>query len=142
MPLSKHHIDTQRKATPFDVGLLTDALHQRCPEIDFAFLMGSAASGIVPPHGDLDIAAWFNIKPCWDIYDKVFKVCDTVAAGVRCDLGILNQADPVYRFEALKGQLLFARDQEQYLRFYSLTCREYESQLFDYERQHRYRLTA
>ncbi len=65
-----------------------------------------------------------------------------IVPGIECDIGILNNAEPVYRFEALRGKLLFARDYEAYLKFYSLTCREYESQLADYERQHRYRLAA
>ena len=56
------------------------------------------------------------------------------------DIGILNGAEPIYRFEALKGRLLFCRDEERYLDFFSLTCREYESQIADYERQRRYRL--
>lgn len=65
-----------------------------------------------------------------------------VVPGVECDVGVLNDADPVFRFEALRGQLLFTRDRERYLDVYSLTCREYESQMADYERQHRYRLEA
>ena len=61
------------------------------------------------------------------------------APGAYCDIGFLNHAEPVYRFEALRGRLLFTRNVETYLRFFSLTCREYESQLADYERQYRYR---
>ena len=63
----------------------------------------------------------------------------SVVPDVRCDIGILNSAEPIYRFEALKGRLLFARDQERYVTFFSKTCREYESQMFDYERQLKYR---
>jgi hypothetical protein len=44
------------------------------------------------------------------------------------------------RFEPLKGRLLFARDMNRFLDAYSLACREYESQMRDYERQARYRL--
>ena len=58
------------------------------------------------------------------------------------EIGFLNDAEPVYRFEALKGRLLFTRDRNEYLSFFALTCREYESQLVDYERQYRYRMGA
>jgi thiamine monophosphate kinase len=61
---------------------------------------------------------------------------------VRCDAGILNSAEPVYRFEALKGRLLFVHDRVGYAAFYSLTCREYESQMASYERQRLYRQEA
>lgn len=142
MPLSKHHVDIQVRATPFDVARLAAALQAKCGEIDFAFLMGSAVSGIVAPHSDLDIAVWLNVKSSIDIYTKIGRICDEHVPDVRCDLGILNSADPIYRFEALQGKLLFTRSREKYLRFYSLTCREYESQLADYERQHRYRMSA
>ena len=59
--------------------------------------------------------------------------------GVRCDLGTLNGAEPVYRYEALKGKLLFVRDRERWLQFYSRTCRQYESQMFHYQKQLAYR---
>ena len=107
-----------------------------------AFLMGSGVDGIIAAHSDLDIAVWLNVKPSLEIYSAISQICETFVPDVRCDLGILNSADPIYRYETLKGKLLFARDQEQHLRFYSLTCREYESQMADYERQHRYRVSA
>ncbi len=142
MPLSKHHIDTLTHPVRFDPACLGVALRDGCPEIDMAFLMGSAVDGIISPHSDLDLAVWLNVAPTFEIYTTVGRICEALAPDVRCDLGMLNHAEPVYRFEALEGRLLFARDQEQYLRFHSLTCREYESQLADYERQRRYRLSA
>jgi hypothetical protein len=39
----------------------------------------------------------------------------------------LNSAEPVYRFEALKGRLLFTRDHDFYIKFFSIASREYES---------------
>ena len=128
----------------------------------FAYLHGSAAvSGVVPAHSDLDVALFVDPVvlnagsgagtiadpvttgyPLCAAYDAVARVAESVAPGVRCDIGILNGAEPVFRFEVLKGRLLFCRDREQWLHFYSLTCREYESQLFHYEKQHRYRVEA
>jgi len=115
----------------------------------------AAGSGVVPAHSDLDVALFVDpvildaggeegdaAYSLPDVYVSAAKAAESVAPGVRCDIGILNGAEPVFRFEVLKGQLLFCRDQEQWLRFYSLTCREYESRLFHYEKQHRYRLEA
>ena len=147
MPLSKHHIDTQTVATPLDLDRLGSSLEAELPQVLFAYLHGSAAeSGVVPAHSDLDIALFLDpagastAELLSAVYAGVARVTEFFAPGVRCDIGILNGAEPVFRFEVLKGRLLFCRDQEQWLRFYSLTCREYESRIYHYERQRRYRI--
>jgi predicted nucleotidyltransferase len=124
----------------FDVDRLTDLLKQQCPQICFALLHGSAQDGQVKEAGDIDLALFIEGKASLEVYEKVCTLVEAVAPGARCDVGILNNAEPVYRFEALKGRLLFYRNEEQYLHFFSLTCREYESQVADYQRQQRYRL--
>ena len=124
----------------FDVHKLADLLKQQCPQVCFALLHGSAKDGQVKRAGDIDLALFIEGKPTLELYEKVSNCVEAVAHGVQCDTGILNNAEPVYRFEALKGRLLFFRDQEKYLHFFSLTCREYESQVADYQRQQRYRL--
>jgi predicted nucleotidyltransferase len=126
----------------FDPEQLAQQLRENCPRIGFAFLHGSAKEGTVRPGGDIDVAVYFDGKPTWDDYEAILRQVEPLAPEVRWDLGMLNSADPVYRFEALKGRLLFARDMESYLRFFSLTCREYESQMASYERQRQYRLEA
>ena len=118
----------------------------------FVYLLGSAASGTVNAHSDIDFAAYLAAEgnapaPPREVdrvsfYDRAAEVVERLVGAVRCDLGILNTAEPVYRFEALKGKLLFIRDREQWLRFYSITCREYEHQMVHYEKQRRYRLEA
>ncbi len=141
MPLSKHHIDTLSHPVAFDVEALGSTLERDVPDIDFALLMGSARDGIVAPHSDLDLALYLNVVPSLALYETVGRLVDAhVSPGIRADIGILNQAEPVYRFEALKGRLLFRRDEEQWLNFYSVTCRLYEHQMADYARQRRYRL--
>ncbi len=147
MPLSKHHIDTKTVATPLDLDRLASVLEAELPQVVFAYLHGSAAeSGVVPAHSDLDIALFLDTPGAptaqllSTVYDRVARVAESIAPGVRCDIGILNGAEPVFRFEVLKGRLLFCRDRERWLRFYSLTCREYESRMFHYERQRRYRI--
>jgi len=106
--------------------------------------------GLVRPHSDLDLAVYLDPKclqkgssfDLLEFYSTAQQVVEDVVGPVRCDLGILNGVEPVYRFEALCGRLLFSRDEDLRASFFSLTCREYEHQLFDYERQRRYRLEA
>jgi hypothetical protein len=53
----------------------------------------------------------------------------------------LKTIPQILRFEALKGKLLFIRDDkmEEYAHFYSLTCREYEDTMAWMQRQLAYR---
>ncbi len=126
----------------FDCNKLARALESACPEVVFALLHGSAKDGCVKPGSDLDIALLVNGQSTLDIYQSAFDAIRSVVADVEPDVGILNNAEPVYRFEALKGNLLYCRDREVYIDFFSQTCRQYEFQMADYERQHRYRLEA
>ncbi len=143
MGISKHYIDTNDKPIQFNPNELADKLKCKIPELVFAYILGSAAkSCIIYPHSDLDLAFYLNKNVTLDIIEKIQEIVYNEVGPVRCDAGILNNADPVYRFEALKGRLLFTMNSDIWLTFYSLTCREYESQIFDYERQWKYRLEA
>lgn len=126
----------------FDIDKLATALDDACPGVVFALLHGSARDGQVGPGSDIDIALFLRGKPDLELYRQTQEAIHAVVSEAEADIGILNQAEPVYRFEALKGRLLFCRDQEAYLSFFSRTCREYEEQLADYERQRNYRLAA
>jgi hypothetical protein len=141
MPLSKHDVDTQVQPVSFDVAALGSDLERDIPDVDFALLMGSARDGVVKSHSDLDLALFLLGEPSLSLYERVGSVASRhVGAAIRVDIGILNRAEPIYRFEALKGRLLFCRNTERWLNFFSVTCRLYEHQMADYERQHRYRL--
>lgn len=126
----------------FDCEKLAKAVQSACPEAVFALLHGSAKDGCVNPGSDLDIALYIDGTPTLDLYQNAYDAVRSVVANVEPDVGVLNRAEPVYRFETLKGRLLFCRDREVYVEFFSQACRQYEFQMADYERQHRYRLEA
>lgn len=140
MGLSKRHLSENREVVRFDPDRLGDLLSARLPEAVFCLLMGSAADGNVAPGSDIDLGFFLDAKPTLDFYRRAMDAVAEMLPGVRCDVGILNHAEPVYRFEAIKGRLLFVRDRSRYASFFSLTCREYESQMASYERQRNYRL--
>ena len=142
MGLSKKHLAENVVPVHFNVDRLAAVLARQLPEVDFCFLMGSAKDGTVRAYSDLDLAFHLFEKADYPFYGKVLDAVREVVPNVRCDIGILNGCEPVYRFEALKGKLLFARNIERYAAFFSLTCREYESQMSDYQRQKRYRREA
>ena len=126
----------------FDVDKLADSIEKACPQAVFALLHGSAKDGVVNDGSDVDIAVFVAGKPSFDIYRQVYDAVDSAGIDAEADVGILNNAEPVYRFESLKGRLLFSRDTEKYLDFFSLTCREYECQMADYQRQLEYTRSA
>jgi hypothetical protein len=123
----------------FDPAALGTSLRDGCPEISFALLLGSACSGHIPPGGDLDLAVSVVSGLSLPLVQRITGLAQGVVPGADIDIGCFDRAEPVYRFEALKGRLLFARDLDRFLDAYSLACREYESQIHDYERQARYR---
>ena len=140
MAFSKRYIEKNRDYLYFDVKTLSEVIKGKFTEVVFAYILGSASAGNVQPYSDLDLAVYLETNPNLDFYTELQQVCAQVVGPVKCDVGILNNADPVYRFEALKGHLLFTRNREKWLTFYSRTCREYEHQLYDYEKQRLYRL--
>jgi hypothetical protein len=142
LSLSKQHLAPNQLPVSFDPEQLAHSLEDQFPILTFALLMGSAAHGTVAPGSDLDLALYLSTKPEFSFYSIFPDAVNTIVPNVRVDFGILNQAEPVYRFEALKGHLLFTRDPEIYHTFFSRTCREYEMQMADYERQLTYRLEA
>lgn len=125
-----------------DTDELATRLAENCPEIVFALLHGSAAHGSAGPRSDVDLALYLNRPPSFDLYQRVSAVVEQLVPHAEPDIGVLNDADVVYRFEALKGKLLFARNPETYASFYSLTCRQYEHQMASYQRQHLYRAAS
>jgi predicted nucleotidyltransferase len=142
MGLSKKYLTAHSGVVTFDPCQLAARLEKDLPSAGFCLLLGSAAAGKVAEGSDLDLAFYLTEPVTLDFYAKVSAIVDKHVPEVRCDIGILNKADPVFRFEALKGKLLFTRSRELYASFFSLTCREYESQMFDYTKQHKYRVEA
>jgi len=142
MGLSKRHLSGRAEPIDFDPAALGAALRAACEEIVFALLMGSARDGHVAAGSDIDLALYLEKPASLRLIGHVQEVTARFAPEVHCDVGFLRNAEPVFRFEALKGRLLFTRDQEVFLHFFSLTCREYESQLVSYARQYSYRMGA
>jgi len=140
MSISQRHINKHSKDIHFNIDELANSIKKELQTVVFCYIFGSSIDGVVRKDSDLDLALYLNKKANYELYSRIFKIVDKCVPGVVCDIGILNNAEPVFCFEAIKGRLLFARDVERFLRFYSLTCRLYESQMISYERQLKYRL--
>lgn len=123
----------------FSIKKLSKVLEQ-ISEIDFALIFGSAQKGEVKDTSDIDIGVYLNTPLRTDLLSKMMETVEN-HTHARCDLCILNTASEMLRFEALKGELLFTRKTkiDDYARFYSLTCREYEDKIIWMKKQLSYR---
>ena len=170
MSLSKRYLNTHTIDQSFRASDLAEVLQNGVPEILFAYILGSVANGapqgaaqqsaeterhgaqqatdnlVVRIGSDLDLALFLEKGAVgaqeFHVLNKVLDLCEPIVPGVRLDIGFLNTAGIVYRFESLKGRLLFARNLEQWVEFYSITSRAYEHQMVHFEKQRRYRLEA
>ena len=144
MSLSLEYLSKNRDDLSFSIEKLKNEL-KKCPEILFAYILGSAVTGVVKSKSDLDLGIYLEHSDtsCSDVYFKICNICDPILPGVRIDVGFLNNCeDTVYKFEVIKGSLLFTKKKEIWLRFYSNTAREYEHQMFHYRKQRKYRIQS
>jgi predicted nucleotidyltransferase len=112
------------------------------PGVLFAFLFGSVVSGGLREESDIDLAIFVDdMDQRLELIPALTEWMERRFSGRTCDLVFLNTAGPLVAFEALKGFKLFVRPLaiDHYAAFYSLTCREYEDQIFWMKRQLQYR---
>ena len=124
-----------------DLQRLTTVL-ENIGSIEYAMVFGSAQDGVLQAGSDLDVAVWLSHAEARNINrlgEIVAKVEDAFA--VTCDLTVLNTAGTVLRHQALKGRILFVRPgcEDDFSRFYVLTCAEYEDLITWRARQLAYR---
>jgi predicted nucleotidyltransferase len=84
------------------------------PEIAFAYLHGSFAGD--GPYRDVDVAVWVDAecvpRSAWVRYGLQLATDLQPALPVRLDVQVLNGASLSFRYHAMRGRLLFARDAE------------------------------
>jgi len=123
----------------FSIASLQVALKQH-DKITFALLFGSSKDGrLIKDNADIDIALYLSDKPSADMLAEIVGLCQDAIQYDAIDLVVLNDADPILAFEALSGSLLVCNNEEAYLRFFSLTCRQYEDEMLRIERSRSYR---
>ena len=125
-----------------DIEKLATAIKNDCLNIQFAYLFGSAQSGQIGENSDIDIAIYIaDTGKKMETLSKAYEVIEPFVGDTLIDLIFLNGAEPIIAFEALKGRKLFVRENaiDLHAGFYSITCREYESQIYWMKQQLIYR---
>jgi predicted nucleotidyltransferase len=95
---------------------------------------GSAQHGQVAPGSDADVAVWFEASPPFEQQLALLARLQEALGLDEIDLVVLNDANPILRFEAISGQMLYCRDRNRCAGFASLTAREYEDAMAFWER--------
>lgn len=121
---------------------LEKRLEANFPEISFAYLFGTANKGVMSDSSDIDIAVY--LKPdskTTHLIAGIIGEVENIFPGHYCDLTILNDAGKLIAMEALKGKILFVREEatDIHAEFYSLTCRMYEYKQAWIKKQLKYR---
>jgi predicted nucleotidyltransferase len=99
------------------------------PQVMAAWAFGSAQSGQVNPGSDLDVGILFERPPTLTEQLELLADLQQAFQFEAIDLVILNEANPILRFEVISGRPLFCRDAGRRAEFASLTAREYEDEM-------------
>lgn len=98
-----------------------------------AWAFGSAQGGTVREGGDVDTAVLTTSPLSFEEQLTLLGQLQTALQTDDIDLVILNDANPILRFEAVSGKRLFCRDLSVVASFVSLTAREYEDEMAQWQ---------
>ena len=123
-----------------DISAIASSIKANFPEIPFAHIFGSSASGIVKPGSDIDIAIWYNGSDPF-IKVKVLETLEPIVDNIRVDIVNICNTSPLLAHEALAGKVLFVRGEqkENYALFYSKIAAEYDDKIYWVQKQLQYR---
>ncbi|MGQ9632509.1 MAG: type VII toxin-antitoxin system MntA family adenylyltransferase antitoxin [bacterium] len=105
-----------------------------------AYLYGGYGRGDVGPLSDIDIAVLYGAeaREIWDLRMATLDGLIDILGRDDIDLGVLNRASPLFRFEAIKGKLLFAKSERTRVEFERKTISEYLDTKYIYSVYRRY----
>jgi len=103
---------------------------QNYPQVLFAYLFGSQATGNVTPMSDVDIAVYFEKRLSsteqFRLRLHLIGVLGEALQRNDVELAVLNDDDIVLRYEVVKnGKVIFCRDQSAKNEFFVRTISEY-----------------
>jgi predicted nucleotidyltransferase len=98
-------------------------------ELVAAWTFGSGQSGQASPGSDVDIGVLLESPASLAEQLDLLAKLQTALQFEDIDLVVLNEVNPILRFEAISGRPLFCRDPGRRAEFASLTAREYEDEM-------------
>lgn len=101
------------------------------PEVSFALLFGSRATGTPRADSDWDVAVF--LSPALSTAER-FRLRARLSGELgdlgQVDIVVLNDAPPLLAHRALQGRLLFAADRSAYVRFFVATISASEDERY------------
>ncbi|MDR0724683.1 MAG: nucleotidyltransferase domain-containing protein [Prevotellaceae bacterium] len=125
-----------------DIQQLGEAIKDNFPDIAFAYLFGSSQNGTVNDKSDIDIAIYYKGNDIFIRFRVEEQLEKIIGYEIRIDIVELQKTEnSILAFEALRGKILFVRDEymDDYLDFYTFTCRQYEDDIYRMKKQLEYR---
>jgi hypothetical protein len=122
MKTKNHVVDAKEKERL--VRVITDILRNK-PEVLFVYLHGSFTEEL--PFHDIDVAIYFSEAREADVTLEALELSDRLSRelGIPVDVRALNFASTPFQYQALRGRLLFEKDQDRTARFTERTVRRY-----------------
>jgi len=124
---------SEKQLTANDRQRLADALSKN-HHILAAWHFGSTKHGNIRPGADIDIGVLFDRMPSLDELTDLRVAIQDALDFDEIDLVVLNEASPILRFEAVSGAPVYTSDVEARAEFASLTAREYEDEMAQWQR--------
>jgi predicted nucleotidyltransferase len=124
---------SEKQLTANDRQRLADALSKN-HHIVAAWHFGSTKHGNIRPGADIDIGVLFDRMPSLDELADLRAAIQDALDFDEIDLVVLNEASPILRFEAVSGAPVYTSDVEARAEFVSLTAREYEDEMAQWQR--------
>ena len=101
-----------------DIEKLTQALQQD-NRVSLAYLFGSALDGKLPRQdADIDIGVYIEGKIDYDVVTGIMGLCQKALGYEKVDIGLLNQANPILRFEVISERPLVIKDKDLHATFF------------------------
>lgn len=92
------------------------------PEVVFATLFGSRATGRARPDSDWDLAVFVDESlDAAARFDLRRQIAAALEPAVEVDIVVLNDAPPMLGHRALSGRVLIDRDHPRYVRYFVRT---------------------
>jgi predicted nucleotidyltransferase len=112
----------------------TQSVGKTTSEVIAAWAFGSAQDGHVRAGSDIDIGVLMKSPPSLDEQLELVAALESALRIGNVDLVILNEVNPILRFEAISGRAIYCSDMGRRAEFASLTAREYEDEMALWER--------
>jgi predicted nucleotidyltransferase len=125
-----------------DIQQLAQIIQENFRDIAFAYLFGSSQDGIVKQGSDVDIAVYYTGNDLFIRFRIEEQLEKVTGREIPIDIVELQKtSNIVLAFEILQGKLLFVRDEcmDEYIDFYTRTCRKHEDEIYWMRKQLEYR---